>query len=1024
MVPFFAKRIPRPRELADGLLIALLTTLGFLLACFEMFDADVWWHLRSGQWILEHGRVPRLDPFTFGSENRAWVDIHWAFEVLLASVYSLGGVAGMILLGASAGTAALLVAVTARRRDGPVAVLVLAWLPALLLMSWRFHPRPEIFTLLYLACYLAVLWRVEAQPALAWLLPLVQVLWVNMQGLFILGPIVLGFFLADLGAGCLWQRWRGTLSWGPEQKRWWRHVGGAFVAVMAACLVNPYFLDGARFPFDLYPKVADPDNPYKNYGAELMSPSRYVQLYPAGMGAGNWYIRSLYFLLLALPLSFMFPAAWRAWQAGHSSTGRGGGFWLGGLAAALALTAASTLALPGREMPGWIVVLGDYAVGVLVLGAVVAAVAMGTRSGWAALLALVGGGAQAAWMLWLRSFLLGPEVSTSLDSVVMPALVCFGLPLLFLALRWGASLFRLLLAAAFAVMALQAVLNTSRFGLLAGILLAWNIGEWISQINVNLVPGRYQAGAAWIGRLAIASMLGFWIVSLGTGRYYDWTREERRLGLRERPFQYAHAAARFAGQPGLPKHALVYDLAQAGVFVFHNAPERKAYLDGRLELPERKTFETYFHLEQWLHDNDRRWVGTLHLLGDPLVLLTHRYGQNYLGESTLLAHPNWRCIDFDAQASVFVPRCHRDLEDRYPKVDFAARHFLERAAPSVPDLPGAALRECRALVNLGTGLRRFPDTTWTSRIPVFLAALNRASLALGEEPDSAEVWSMFGFCHENLVADPNAPTQTPADGWDPFTALPWAQATFCQRQALELAPGNPMALNALFHLFAARAMADAQLNIGEQLIAQPQHTSQQVGQVQRLRQLLASAKRSDLSEADDLLSVVTELSRGFRPEAAVPRMEEAERRGSVGWSWPLAERIGAVYLQLGRPADARRAWQQVLSAPATGLRLCRLGDTYLVERDFEKARRCYQEARAAEPRLVVACWGLAMLFAQQGQAEPAHQACQQGLLLTSNQRQQLLFRSWDSLLQRYAVLSNAESRNHERTKTPKKTERP
>ena len=62
-------------------------------------------------------------------------------------------------------------------------------------MAMRFDPRPEIFSLVFLACYLAILLRVDRNPALAWFLPLIQVLWVNTHGLFVLGPIVLACYL-------------------------------------------------------------------------------------------------------------------------------------------------------------------------------------------------------------------------------------------------------------------------------------------------------------------------------------------------------------------------------------------------------------------------------------------------------------------------------------------------------------------------------------------------------------------------------------------------------------------------------------------------------------------------------------------------------------------------------------------------------------------------------------------------------------------------------------------------------------
>ena len=83
---------------------------------------------------------------------------------------------------------AVLLLLSARRSSWPIWAMVLAWLPALLLLSGRMYIRPETLSLLYLSIYLAVLFRWDRFPALAWLLPLVQVAWVNSHGLFILGP--------------------------------------------------------------------------------------------------------------------------------------------------------------------------------------------------------------------------------------------------------------------------------------------------------------------------------------------------------------------------------------------------------------------------------------------------------------------------------------------------------------------------------------------------------------------------------------------------------------------------------------------------------------------------------------------------------------------------------------------------------------------------------------------------------------------------------------------------------------------
>ena len=301
----------------DGLLLFAMALLALLLGCYELSDTDVWWHLRSGQWILEHRGVPRHDPFTFTSSDRAWIDLHWGFQVALALAYALGRVPGVILLASSASATALAIAVTARRGVWPAWVVVLCWLPALALMATRFDPRPEVFSLVFLAGFLAVLIRLEHRPALAWALAPIQLLWVNMHGLFILGPIVLACYWIDRIARA-WVPPRAGPG-GPERLRpSFRQLAPASAAVLLATLVNPYGTRGLMLPFELLPKIADPSNPYKSYIDEFASLRSAVRDGMAESPGIHFHLRVQFFLLLLMAGSFVMPAAWRAWR-GRSS---------------------------------------------------------------------------------------------------------------------------------------------------------------------------------------------------------------------------------------------------------------------------------------------------------------------------------------------------------------------------------------------------------------------------------------------------------------------------------------------------------------------------------------------------------------------------------------------------------------------------------------------------------------------------------------------------------------------------------
>ena len=63
-----------------------------------MGDFDVWWHLRGGQFILEHGAIPRVDIFTYTNAGGPWIDLYWLFQVIIALLYRVGGVSALVLL--------------------------------------------------------------------------------------------------------------------------------------------------------------------------------------------------------------------------------------------------------------------------------------------------------------------------------------------------------------------------------------------------------------------------------------------------------------------------------------------------------------------------------------------------------------------------------------------------------------------------------------------------------------------------------------------------------------------------------------------------------------------------------------------------------------------------------------------------------------------------------------------------------------------------------------------------------------
>ncbi len=284
---------------ADAIALGLFLGLTFLLGVFPQNDTDFWWHLRTGDLIRRFGILPRTDWYTFGAADHAWIDLHWGFQVVLSWLYSIGGTDATIVAKCVITTLSVLILIATRRRGWPLWLMVLVWLPALLVLSGRMYVRPETATLLYLAIDLAVLFRIDRSPRLAWALPVVQLFWVNTQGLFVFGPILIGMALVDAALR------RDAFS--DQRWAWWRTVLAATLATGVACLFNPYHVFGALFPVQLWGTTS---NPVFNQIGELQSVPAFVRKNGVRYLALQLQIATI----ILGALSFLFPIVWRVFD--------------------------------------------------------------------------------------------------------------------------------------------------------------------------------------------------------------------------------------------------------------------------------------------------------------------------------------------------------------------------------------------------------------------------------------------------------------------------------------------------------------------------------------------------------------------------------------------------------------------------------------------------------------------------------------------------------------------------------------
>src|SRR5260370_1520250 len=117
------------------LLVGLLCVLPIhqLRSFTAVVDPDIWWHVRVGQWILEHHSFPHQGIFSFEGATRTWAAYSWGFEVIVAALNMLFGVKGIMFLALFSPVAIVLVLFLVARTlsGGFLLALSLASLPPL-----------------------------------------------------------------------------------------------------------------------------------------------------------------------------------------------------------------------------------------------------------------------------------------------------------------------------------------------------------------------------------------------------------------------------------------------------------------------------------------------------------------------------------------------------------------------------------------------------------------------------------------------------------------------------------------------------------------------------------------------------------------------------------------------------------------------------------------------------------------------------------------------------------------------------
>ncbi|HXO30292.1 MAG TPA: hypothetical protein VOA80_23290 [Thermoanaerobaculia bacterium] len=272
-------RVLAAGRLACALASAALLALALAWSLHPLVHDDLFWHLRTGEWIAAHHRVPLVDLFSYTRLGARWITHEWGFSLASWLIYRAGGMDGLVvttallavaIFAAIAWRAVDLAGAAAPPGPGPGAgATVRCLLLAALLALGLWAASPEIFLRaalageLMLALVLAALGRYRRTGRRRWLAAIAALFWpwANLHsgvvfGLFLLALYALEPFVGAVPPASPASSGSSASPASPASPR-----GGLGVRLAAAApllwtlaaasaltLLNPNGLDGPLYP--------------------------------------------------------------------------------------------------------------------------------------------------------------------------------------------------------------------------------------------------------------------------------------------------------------------------------------------------------------------------------------------------------------------------------------------------------------------------------------------------------------------------------------------------------------------------------------------------------------------------------------------------------------------------------------------------------------------------------------------------------------------------------------------------------
>lgn len=250
----------------------------FLIQKIDLTTADLGRHIKNGEMVLSKNfAVLHKNFYSYTQQDFPVINHHWLSGVIFYLIHQFLGLKGVHLFFIGLSLVTFFLFIFLAQKEAGLTISSLVAILILPLLGQRVEVRPEVFSYFFSGIFFLLLQEFKEKRA-SYLkllfLPIVQILWVNLHIYFVLGIILIAFFLFE-------ELWRNGL------KKDFLKIFLILSLSMLSTLINPAGVKGALEPLKIF----------QNYGYLIVENQSVSFLERWGMKNPNFLLFKVVFII-------------------------------------------------------------------------------------------------------------------------------------------------------------------------------------------------------------------------------------------------------------------------------------------------------------------------------------------------------------------------------------------------------------------------------------------------------------------------------------------------------------------------------------------------------------------------------------------------------------------------------------------------------------------------------------------------------------------------------------------------------